>query len=94
MQGYLEGKIKRSGFCRAFENSSSRDKSHTPVEGKTFPVYNFSDMTSSLGIAIVVSMVYLLAGGAVSLLAGRTWEKQLNSKAGCGSQKQDTQAGA
>lgn len=53
-----------------------------------------SDMTSSLGIAIVVSMVYLLAGGAVSLLAGRTWEKQLNSKAGCGSQKQDIQAGA
>ena len=38
-----------------------------------------SDMTGSLGTALVVSMVYLLAGGAISLWAGRIWEKQLNS---------------
>ena len=39
-----------------------------------------SDQTGSLGMALCVSMIYLLAGGAVSILAGRVWEKHIKAE--------------
>lgn len=35
-----------------------------------------SDITGSLGMALIASMLYLIVGGIISIFAGKAWEKQ------------------
>ena len=38
-----------------------------------------SDSFNSLGLAIIVCMLYLFVGAGISLLGGKVWEKQMKT---------------